>query len=143
MSGRKKIKLVEYNEVGEHIRNWDSCSELQAHYYEGAKYPLFQRHPKIHFLQNGNYVTQGALGQNWLLQELRLFNDPYKIRNQENRSQAIIIKNVNGETIGWFPNLILAHKLTGQPLGNITSGIASKHSYTQSGLYFYKSDVKL
>lgn len=110
MAGRRKIEASEYDEKGKMIQHFKSIAEVQEKHYDGVKYPLWEKHDKIHFLQNGNYITRGVLGRDWLLKELRVFNDPFKIK-ERHHTGLVKCYNLSNELVATFANVQIASKL--------------------------------
>lgn len=139
MSGRSKIEASEYDEKGKMIQHFKSMAEVQEKHYNGEKYPLWEKHDKIHFLQNGNYITRGVLGRNWLLKELDIINDPFKIKyNQRNPDCTVECYNLSNQLVATFAGVQIAAKMLQIP-PSIIRFRASKNSKQLHGnikLYF-------
>jgi len=110
MAGKRKIEASEYDEKGKMIQHFKSIAEVHEKHYDGVKYPLWEKHNKIHFLQNGNYITKGILGRDWLLKELQLINDPFRIK-ERHHTGVVKCYNLSNELIATFANVQIASKL--------------------------------
>jgi hypothetical protein len=135
--GRDAIKVAEYTPEGKLVQHYESMTELREKYYGGSKYPLWGVHPEIHFLKNGNLVTRGYKGRDWLLPELRKFNDPYKLKNAT-ENDKIYVFNENNQEIAVFANMIIAKLLLQVPGGTMYHDInfSKDVKSTNAGLYF-------
>lgn len=106
---KAKIKVIEYDEKGNYIRGFQSAQAAQMEYYNGTKFPLWAKHSDIHFLPNGNFLTKGHVGRDYIMQECKKMNDPYKIKKRGGiNEKQVEVYNLSGELVATFVNSYIA-----------------------------------
>lgn len=140
---RPKQKITEYTIKGVFVADYESESDARNKHFSSDKSnrPLWSSHPKLYFLQNGNVLTKGKLGRDFVIDEVRKFNDPFKIK-LGNKTKPVFIYNENNELIAEFATTHIASILLKINEADIWTSCnkSKKIRTTKNGIYF--SNIK-
>lgn len=147
MAGKLKQQMYEYDVNYVLFKKHDSKTSVCIDYYNGAKYPLYNRHEKIHELPNGHIVLKEALGklnETWVKKEIRKMNDIFKIDgNKGGSSGPIEVLNESGEVIAWFAKAAFIDKISEvaskNDASNQINNASSRNMPSKNGLYYRRA----
>lgn len=106
----KKDKMVEYDQNYNYVRSYASASDARReHYGATSTMPFWDRHDTIHFLSNGNYLTKGHPGRDYLKKEIAKLNDPLRIKKRGKiNERQVEVYNLSGDLVATFANSYIA-----------------------------------
>ena len=134
MSGRPKVKVYQYNNIGEYMREYETMSEVFNKYFDGKKGDLFHG-KEYRELPDGTFVSYYRIGREGLRQQRRIDENKYCFDQATHKPFSIY--NLKGEKISSFKSVYHASLLTGMFHTAINGRLTHrKGHHTKDGLIF-------
>lgn len=110
-SGRKKVKMYQYDSNGKYMRSYESQSEVREIYFKHikGKRPLLHRSNRYELLPDGTFISNERIGRDEILRLEKVKNCPFCRKQILEKSFSVY--NLLGNKIGTFYSQGNASKL--------------------------------
>lgn len=132
MSGRKPIKVYQYDNNGKFLKVYNSISEVRSEYFSEdiGKRPIFgskDYNKDYTFLDDNTLIALNRIGRDAVKLLFKIRDSKY-IPKRKIKKQEIECYNLEGELLCTFTSIFAASVLTNIPMNRIGSQLSYSNS---------------